>query len=248
MSKLVITIDGPAASGKSTAAVNLAERLGATFLDTGAMYRAATFAAMEAGADMNDQQELFDVLKQSDFKFLADKKGLVVLLNGVDVTEKIREPVVTENVRYIASAARIRAELVDMQREFAAEHEKIVTEGRDQGTVVFGDADVKFFLLADSAERARRRQRQLQLKGINADFDQIHEAIVQRDQSDENRSVGPLKTAEDAVVVDTVDMSIEDVVEKLLGFGFLSRIFRLRLIYLGHFFSLQFKMKLIFSV
>jgi cytidylate kinase len=214
----IITIDGPAASGKSTAARLLARKLGASFLDTGAMYRAVTLAAMQAKVDMSNEDELLGVMEKSDFQFTVRDDKMVVCIDGLDVTEKIREPEVTANARYIASSPKARGKLVEMQRRFAAERQKIVTEGRDQGTVAFGDADIKFFLVADSAERARRRQADLQAQGNEQSVEQIQKAIEERDKSDENRTVGPLRPAEDAIVVDTTGLSIEEVVEKLLGY------------------------------
>lgn len=214
----IITIDGPAASGKSTAARLLARKLDASFLDTGAMYRAVTLAAMQAKVDMSNEDELLGVMEKSDFQFTVRDDKMVVCVNGLDITEKIRELEVTANARYIASSPKVRGKLVEMQRRFAAERQKIVTEGRDQGTVAFGDADIKFFLVADSAERARRRQADLQAQGNEQSVEQIQKAIEERDKSDENRTVGPLRPAEDAIVVDTTGLSIEEVVEKLLGY------------------------------
>ncbi len=216
MTRLIVTIDGPAASGKSTVARLLARKLNATFLDTGAMYRAATLAAMQKGADLTDQQRVLDVLANTEFKFTASRGGMLVHVAGVDVTEKIRDPQVTANARYIAACAPARHRLVEMQRQFAAKHEKIVTEGRDQGTVAFPDANVKFFLIADLDERARRRQAELKAKGGEQTIEQIRLAIQQRDASDEKRFVGPLKPAADAVIIDTSNLTIEDVVDKLL--------------------------------
>ena len=225
MSNLVITIDGPAAGGKSTVARLLAERLGASFLDTGAMYRAVTLAAIEAGVDMGDEEKLLGVLETSEFQFAVKEGKMAVRIDGVDVTERIRGPEVTARARHIASAAKLREKLVRMQRRFAAGEEKIVTEGRDQGTVAFADADVKFYLTADAGERARRRQAELRAKGggetppsdgLGETLEQIQKAIEERDKSDEDRAVGPLRPADDAVVIDTTDLSIEEVVEKLL--------------------------------
>ena len=215
MSKLVVTIDGPAASGKSTAACLLAERLGASFLDTGAMYRAVTLAVMQAGVDLSSGEKVLGVLSTTKFEFSSSQGLMVVSINGVDVTERIRQADVTANAHYIASSAKVREKLVQMQREFAGRQEKIITEGRDQGTVVFGDADVKIFLTAAGVERAKRRQAELVSKGEGGDFERIKKAIEERDRRDESRAVGPLKPAEDAVVVDTTDSSIEEVVEKL---------------------------------
>ena len=217
MSQLIITIDGPAASGKSTIARLLAARLDAAFLDTGAMYRAATLAAMEDGADMTDQQRILDVLDDTVFLFKATADGMLVQIDGVDATVQIREPQVTANAHYVACLAPARQRLVDMQRQFAKAYERIVTEGRDQGTVVFPEADVKFYLTADLNERARRRQAELKAKGVMQTDDEIRQAILKRDQSDENRTVGPLKPANDAVIVDTTGLSVEQVVEKLVG-------------------------------
>ncbi len=217
MANLVITIDGPAASGKSTVAWLLAERLGASFLDTGAMYRAVTLAAMRAGVDMSNQEKLLCVMETSDFQFSAKEGKMVVCIDGVDVSEQLRNPEITANARHIASAPRVRKKLVEMQRQFAAGEEKIVTEGRDQGTVAFGDADIKFYLTAEPSERARRRQAQLRAKGVSESLERLQRAIEERDKSDENRAVGPLKPAGDAIVVDTTDLSIEEVVEELLS-------------------------------
>jgi len=218
MADLIITIDGPAASGKSTAARLLAKKLGASFLDTGAMYRAVTLAAMRAGVDLNNEHELLDVTQKHEFQFSVKAGQTTVRIDNTDVTEQIRSPEVTANARYIAAAPRVREKLVQMQRQFAADRHKIVTEGRDQGTVAFGDADIKFYLIADAAERARRRLAELQDKGQAGSLQQIQKAIEQRDKSDENRAVGPLKPAEDAIIVDTTNLNIEQVVEKLADY------------------------------
>jgi cytidylate kinase len=217
MADLIITIDGPAASGKSTAARLLASRLDASFLDTGAMYRAVTLAAMRAGVDLSDEQKLLDVIKKHEFQFSGRSGKMVVCIDGSDVTEQIRSPGVTANARYIAAAPRIREKLVQMQRQFAAGRRKIVTEGRDQGTVAFADANIKFYLTADLAERARRRQAELGISGFQLATD-IQKAIEQRDKSDQDRAVGPLKPAEDAIIIDTTNLSIEQVVEKLADY------------------------------
>jgi len=215
MADLIITIDGPAASGKSTVARLLARKLGASFLDTGAMYRAVTLAAMRAGVDLNDEQKLLDITQTCKFQFSVKAGKTTVRIDNTDVTEQIRSPEVTANARYIAAAPGVREKLVQMQRQFAADRHKIVTEGRDQGTVAFGDANVKFYLTADSTERARRRLSELQDKSDAGSLQQIQKAIEERDKSDQSRAVGPLKPAEDAIVVDTTNMSIEQVVETL---------------------------------
>ena len=215
---MIITIDGPAASGKSTAARLLARKLSASFLDTGAMYRAVTLAAMQAHIDMSDEDKLLDVMEKSEFQFSVSDDSMVVCINGLDVTEKMRSPRITANARHIASCPKVRSELIRMQRQFAAGRQKIVTEGRDQGTVAFPDADIKFYLNADPVVRAKRRLTDLRAKGIEQSLQQIQKAIEDRDKSDKERTVGPLIPADDAVIIDTTDLTIEGVVEKLLSF------------------------------
>jgi cytidylate kinase len=211
---LIVTIDGPAASGKSTVARLLAERLGASFLDTGAMYRAVTLAAMQAGVNMSDEQMLLEVLDKRKFQFIIKKNKMTVSIDGVDVTDQIRGPEVTANARYIACAPKVREKLVEMQRQFASSEDKIVTEGRDQGTVAFPNADIKFYLTAQTIERARRRAKD-EGRITKDDIEQIQRAIEKRDKSDQNRPVGPLKAASDAVVIDTTDLTVEEVVASL---------------------------------
>ncbi len=214
---MIVTIDGPAASGKSTVARLLAQKLNASFLDTGAMYRAVTLASMQAGVDLDSEEQLLEVAGAHDFQFSVKTGKMKVSIDGNDVTEQIREPRVTANARYIASAPKVREKLVQMQRQFAADYQSIVTEGRDQGTVAFSDADIKFYLTADSAERARRRHAELRDRdGIS--LEQIQRDIEERDDSDRNREAGPLKPADDAIVVDTTYLSIEQVVNKLFKF------------------------------
>jgi cytidylate kinase len=180
------------------------------------MYRAVTLAAIEADVNMSDEEELLGVLDNRKFQFAVREGKMVVCIDGLDVTERIRSPKVTANARYIASAAKLREKLVEMQRQFAAREKKIVTEGRDQGTVAFPDASVKFYLTADTTERAKRRQIELRARGSSENLEQIQNAIEERDKSDQERAVGPLRPAENAIVVDTTDLSIEEVVEKLL--------------------------------
>ncbi len=219
MAKLIITIDGPAASGKSTVAKLLAEKLQAGFLDTGAMYRAVTLAAMQQKAGMANTAELLDVLKKNKFEFVAAGGQMTVSINGIDAAEEIRKKEVTENVKYIASKPELREKLVEMQRAIANDCEKIVTEGRDQGTVAFPKADIKFFLTAKPAERAKRRFVELIAKDNSQSeeikLEQIQKAIEQRDKNDENRAAGPLKPARNAIKIDTTGLGIEEVVQKL---------------------------------
>jgi cytidylate kinase len=216
VTQLIVTIDGPAASGKSTVARLLAGRIGAAFLDTGAMYRAVTLAAMQAGVDLKNQQQLLGMMDRTDFQFSDEDGKMTVRIEGRDVTEKLRGNDVTENARNIASVTAIRARLVELQRDFAAGRSKVVTEGRDQGTVAFPNADVKFFLTAGIDERARRRQTELMAKGDSLSMDNVRNAIDRRDASDRNRMVGPLKPSDDMIIIDTTNLGIEQVVEKLV--------------------------------
>jgi cytidylate kinase len=165
---------------------------------------------------MSDEEKLLEVLDNKEFQFTIKKSKIAVFIDGVDVTEQIRVPEITANARYIASSAKVREKLVQMQRQIVSGEDKIVTEGRDQGTVAFPNADIKFFLTAKTIERARRRQAELGAKGEGDSLEKIQRAIVERDKSDESRTVGPLRPAGDAIVVDTTGLSIEEVVEKLL--------------------------------
>jgi len=214
---LVITIDGPAASGKSTVAQQLARKLDLAYLDTGAMYRAVTLAALQAEADMEDQAALERIVDSQQFGFHAQESGLSVTLNGQDVSEQIRDPHVTKNVRYLANAPGVRARLVKLQQAFADQHAGIVTEGRDQGTVVFPNAALKIFLSADPAERAKRRLAELEAKGLRQSIDQLKKAVMKRDQGDRQRKVGQLKPAPDAIHIDTTSMTLDEVVQCILG-------------------------------
>lgn len=215
MRQFVVTIDGPAASGKSTVARLLASTLDATFLDTGAMYRAITLAAIRDGTDLSDQRPLIEVIERHRFDFEAAKGKMLVRIDGEDVSDAIRDNELTAKVRHIAAAPLVRGKLVEMQRAFATKYRRVVTEGRDQGTVAFPDAAVKIYLTADATERARRRMAELNAAGVEADLEGIRREIESRDRSDENRAVGPLQPAADAVTVDTTDLSIEQVVERL---------------------------------
>ena len=215
MADLVITIDGPAASGKSTMARLLAGALDATFLDTGAMYRAVTLAAVRDGVDLSDQRQLIEVIARHRFEFEAVKGRMLVRIDGQDVTDAIRDVELTAKVRHVAAAPLVRGKLVEMQRAFAARYRRVITEGRDQGTVAFPDATVKIYLTADVAERARRRMEELRARGVDADPEQVRREIESRDRSDESRAVGPLKPAVDAIGVDTTGLSIEQAVERL---------------------------------
>lgn len=215
MEQWIVTIDGPAGVGKSTVARMLADKLDAVFLDTGATYRAVTVAAVQRGVDLTDVQAVLKVMDQTDFRFFHEKDLLKVLINGQDATQKIRDPEITEEVKYVACRGELRSRLVKLQQDFAAQFDRVVTEGRDQGTVAFPNAKFKFYLTADPAERARRRHKELAENGKTVDFDQLLEQINVRDASDVNREVGPLRPAEDAIHIDTTAANAQGVVNTM---------------------------------
>ncbi|MGE4285222.1 MAG: (d)CMP kinase [Phycisphaerae bacterium] len=215
MKTTVITIDGPAGSGKSTVSKQLAARLGFSFLDTGAMYRAVAWLSLSRGIDPADTGLVAEAMDEAEFVFVPRGASTLVNCNGVDITEAIRSLEVTANVRHIASSAELRGRLVEMQRSFAKSAGDIVTEGRDQGSVVFPDAAVKFYLDAPVSTRAARRARELEAKGEQVNIAEIEAAIVARDESDMNRETGPLVVPGGAVVIDTGELSIEQVVDLL---------------------------------
>jgi len=216
MAKLIITIDGPAGVGKSSTAKRLAQKLGAAFLDTGAMYRAATLAAMQSGCKLDDIAALEKIIDATAFKFQLTGRQMTVKINNTDVTERIRDVNVTDNVHFIASAPSLRDRLVKMQRQFASEQRKIVTEGRDQGTVVFPNADYKFFLTADAEKRTKRRADELMERGIKVDTGKLRQDIEKRDASDRNRDTAPIVPAKDAVIIDNTNLTLDQTVTKIM--------------------------------
>jgi cytidylate kinase len=207
---MIVTIDGPAGAGKSSAARELARRLGFRFLDTGAMYRAVTLAARERGVDLTDGAALAGMVR--DIRVELD--GSRVLLDGNDVTSAIRKFDITTAIHYAADNADVRGQLVIWQREAAA-RDDVVTEGRDQGTVVFPQAECKIFLTAGEQERAKRRHADLLARGENIPFEQVLENQRLRDQRDASRPVGALVKADDAIEVSTDGMSPDEVVSHL---------------------------------
>ena len=207
---MILTIDGPAGAGKSSVTRKLADRLGFQFLDTGAMYRAVTWAAMDATLDFSVEADLLELMKTLDIQLIDD----IVLVNGADVTHKIRSREVTLNVSVIADSVPIRQRLIDLQRQMAA-NGNYVCEGRDQGTVAFPDAFCKIFLTASPAQRAQRRMDQLAATGQFVDYDQILREQAIRDRQDKSRPFGALAIAADAIEVNTDYKTMDEVVHEL---------------------------------
>lgn len=212
---MIITIDGPAGTGKSTVAHLLAHRLGLEFLDTGAMYRALTLLVLESGVPAEDRAEVERVVRDADVRFDFDNDPPLLLLNGRAVVEAIRSPAVTAHVSIVAGHPSVREAMVMAQRAIAAVHPRLVTEGRDQGSFVFPDADVKFYLDASVEIRAARRAEQLRRRGEAADVHAIREAIETRDRNDRSRPIGALVRPHEAIVVDTGPLAVDEVVELL---------------------------------
>jgi len=210
---LKIAIDGPASSGKSTIAKLLADEFQLVYVDTGAMYRTLTYLALKNNVEVNDEQRLADLLKETEITFKRDKNGQEVFANEENVTEAIRQNDVTNNVSVVSSFPKVREELVRRQ-QVISEQSGVVMDGRDIGTVVLPNADVKFFLVASVEERAERRYLENKEKGIESDFERLKQEIIDRDEYDTNRKVSPLKQAQDAVRLDTTSLSIPEVVKK----------------------------------
>lgn len=211
MKKINIAIDGPASSGKSTVAKILAKDYGYIYTDTGAMYRSVTYLAIQHHVDFDDEEQLVALIKRYPITFKQTETGQLIFVDGQDVTEAIRQPEVTNNVSVVSAHEKVRHELVRQQQKIA-ENGGVVMDGRDIGTVVLPKAEVKIFLVASVIERAERRFKENQSKGIATDFDTLKKEIEQRDYLDSNREVSPLKQAEDAVRIDTTGLSIEEVV------------------------------------
>lgn len=209
---MIITIDGPAGSGKSTAARGLAAALGIAYLDSGATYRAVTLAAIRAGVDWADEAALAELARRTHVRLIPEERGVRVLLGEEDVSAAIRTTEVTEKSRYAARSGVVREVLVDLQRRIGRELGDFVAEGRDQGTVAFPQADLKFYLDARPEVRARRRHAELTAAGQPADPDGVLQAVVERDRRDRSRAVGPLAKPPGAIEIDTSDMSVAQMV------------------------------------
>lgn len=211
---IVVAVDGPAGAGKSSTAKGVARRLGVRYLDTGAMYRAMAWWMLDAGVDVHDAAEVARRASEPKLEVGTDPDAPSVAVDGADVSGPIRSREVTNAVSAVAAVPEVRARLVELQRELVGDG-GIVVEGRDIGTVVLPDADLKIFLTADPAVRARRRAEE-GLAGVQVAVDQTHQELVRRDERDSNRAVSPLSQAEDAVVVDTTALTLEDVVGRIV--------------------------------
>lgn len=216
MEQYNIAIDGPSSAGKSTIAKKVAARLGTTYLDTGAMYRALTLSALRKGADLESEPAILAVLDESEIHLTQVEGHQTVFLNDEDVTESIRSTDVTKNVSVVSSHEKVRAEMVRRQQRFA-EKGGIVMDGRDIGTVVLPNADLKIYLVASAEERALRRYHESVAKGMTVSLEQLTEDMKARDHYDMNREASPLRKADDAVELDTTHLSIDAVVETVLN-------------------------------
>jgi len=234
---MIITIDGPAGSGKSAVAARLAKKLSVAYLDTGAMYRAITWAALQKEVSLDDTSALNKLAKNCRIEFLweinkknspntAEKYSIPsqeipeiehqrIWLDGNEITQDIRSSRVTENAHKIAQNPRVRVTLVQQQREIAKQSGTLVTEGRDQGTVAFPDADYKFYLDASSQTRAKRRWLQQKKKSMTESYEKILEDIIRRDHRDSTRKVAPLAIPPNAIRIDSTNMPVDQVVETL---------------------------------
>jgi cytidylate kinase len=214
---VIVAIDGPAGSGKSTVARGLARRLGFTYVDSGAMYRAVTLLALERGADLDDGGALARLAREASIELRdGEQESLQVLLNGRDVSDEIRTPAVTgASSASVAGHPEVRAALLEKQRAMIADGDYVV-EGRDIGTVVAPDAQLKLFLIADPAVRAERRAAELERRGFEAKAQEVRAAIEERDRFDSTRSAAPLRAADDALTLDTTDMRAEQVIDRAL--------------------------------
>ena len=207
MKNLIVAIDGPAGSGKSTIAKLLAKKYDLTYIDTGAMYRMITLYLLENNIDINDLKEVERVLNTVNLDMQGDK----FYLDNVDVSTKIREKRINDNVSKVASIKIVRSNLVDLQRKIS-NNKDVILDGRDVGTVIFPNAQVKIFLIASPEERARRRYNEFLEKKVEITYDEVLKSLKERDYIDSTRKESPLKKADDAIELDTTNLTIEDVI------------------------------------
>ncbi len=215
LEKLRIAIDGPAAAGKSTVAKIVAEKLSYLYIDTGAMYRSLTYKALKMNVDVHNEQELTKLLANTTIELEPSENGQLVYVDGENVTDEIRQSSVTNSVSHIAVHSLVREEMVHRQQQLAREG-AVVMDGRDIGTHVIPDAEIKVFLLASVDERAQRRHEENVTKGYPSDLEQLKKEIALRDKIDSEREVAPLKKAIDAIEIDTTSLSISEVVSQIM--------------------------------
>ncbi|UCD84827.1 MAG: (d)CMP kinase [Deltaproteobacteria bacterium] len=215
--QLIIAIDGPSGSGKSTLAKLLSERLGHLYIDTGAMYRTAALGARRAGVDIDDVQVFAKFCSELDISFTIEEGKVKILLRGEDVSGEIRDPEMGILASAISAKPLLREKLVELQRRIG-EKGGVVLEGRDIGTVVFPQADLKFYLDASLTERAQRRCNELRQNGKEIELKEVLEEIKERDLKDSTRDFAPLKKADEAVVIDSTNKGIQEVLEEMLGY------------------------------
>jgi CMP/dCMP kinase len=213
--RLIVAIDGPAGSGKSTSAKLVAQKLGYLYIDTGAMYRAVTFLAIRKNV-LNNSDAVIKIAQTSDINLKFTDGATQVRIDGENITDKIRTAEVNSKVSDVSKIKEVRSALVAKQREMAMKDGGVVMEGRDIGTVVFPDADVKIFLTASIEQRAKRRAKEFEEKGINVSVNDIKDNLINRDKIDSTREVSPLTKAEDAIVVDTSKVTIQEQVDIIL--------------------------------
>lgn len=212
--KIIIAIDGPAASGKSTTAREIAKRLGYIYIDSGAMYRAITLKALQANVPVENDQQVAALAQKIDLKFGRNHSRTVIYMDGEDVSDQIRTPIIDQKISPVAANPLVRKILVQKQQAMGKEG-GVVMDGRDIGTVVFPEAELKIFMIASVQQRALRRQKELEQKGIKMDLDKIAADIECRDRNDANRLHSPLRKAADAIEIDTTELTIPQQVEKI---------------------------------
>ena len=213
-----IAIDGPAAAGKSTIAKLVAKKLGYTYIDTGAMYRAITYKVLQSSTDPRNEEEITGLIAQTDIELQPDEEVQKVLLDGIEVTDAIRSHEVTTNVSAIAALTSVRELLVAKQQNLAAAS-SVVMDGRDIGTAVLPDAELKIFMTASVEERAERRLLEERKRGMKSDYETLKREISERDQADSERKISPLKKAEDAIIIDTTGKTIEEVTNRIIEYA-----------------------------
>lgn len=216
MSDIVIAIDGPVGVGKSTVAKEFAKKLNFFHLDSGAMYRCVTLEVSTNNYDINNKEDISHLLQNFKINLIPTDSGLKIICNDKDVTENIRTEEINRRISEVADKIQIRMKINELQRHIAS-GKKVVVEGRDIGTVVFPDAKYKFYLDAEVEERAKRRWNEFKGKGANYDYEKILKSVIERDERDKGRPFGALKKADDAIVIDTTNMNVTEVVDKLIS-------------------------------